>query len=131
MPLPASSGRPRGDRAPPGPERQALRVQRLAGAVFRLQDFTLEAQDGDIEPGPTKRRARAIEDANMRLDLVVKHDRLEGQELRPAYLGYLAASERAFGLAMASGGHVANGEERLREKEFLGVSNAGKPRDIP
>jgi len=99
-------------------ERQTLRTQQLAGAVFRIQDFTLEAQGAKVAVHLVRSRVQAIDAADTAFSLVQKYDHGEGARLRPAYLAYLAGSERAFGLAITHDGRIPSAEERRVESQL-------------
>jgi signal transduction histidine kinase len=107
-------------------ERQSLRTEQFAGAVFRIQNFTLEAQGSKVGVDLVRARAQGIDAANAAFDDVQAHDHGEGSRLRPVYLAYLAGSERAFGFAITRDGQIPAAAERQSEaalQRFVGGIN--------
>jgi len=74
-------------------ERQTLRTQQLGSAAFQLETFFSGAQ-ADPNAAAERPEARANVDAAFRG--VERHDSAEAARIRPSYLAYVQASDRAF-----------------------------------
>lgn len=88
-----------------GIERQTLRTQQLGSSAFQLQTFFSQGDTAD------RRKTRAAVDAAFHL--VQKHDAAEAARIRPSYLAYLAASDKAFAALSADQTEVAQRLARL------------------
>lgn len=99
-------------------ERQTLRIQKLGGAVFRLQDFTLRAQGPHSAKGLARSRAAAVAAADVAFGDMQRYDHGDGARIGPAYRAYLTGSKQEFDFALQHRGRVANPLEQRVERQL-------------
>ena len=105
-------------------ERQTLRTQQLGGLAFQLKDFNSRAEIGKTpSAGLVAARARVLDAANAKLELIRKHGNAEGDRLRGPYASYVRASSRAFDEALAHGGRLSDGTQQQVESTLTGLES--------
>ena len=105
-------------------ERQTLRTQQLGGLAFQLKDFNSRAEIGRTpSAGLVAARARVLDAANAKLELIRKHGNAEGDRLRGPYASYVRASSRAFDEALAHGGRLSDGTQQQVESTLTGLES--------
>ena len=105
-------------------ERQTLRTQQLGGLAFQLKDFNARAEIGKTpSAGLVAARARVLDAANAKLELIRKHGNAEGDRLQGPYGSYVRASSRAFDEALAHGGRLSDGTQQQVESTLTGLES--------
>ena len=105
-------------------ERQTLRTQQLGGLAFQLKDFNSRAEIGKTpSAGLVAARARVLDAANAKLELIRKHGNAEGDRLQGPYASYVRASSRAFDEALAHDGRLSAGTQQQVESTLTGLES--------
>ena len=86
-------------------ERQTLRTQQLGSSAFQLQTFFSQGNSAG------RRATRAAADAAFKR--IEAHDSAEAARIRPSYVAYVTASDKAFAALSADQREVAGRLERL------------------
>jgi signal transduction histidine kinase len=86
-------------------ERQTLRTQQLGSAAFQLQTFFTQGNSEE------RRATRAAADTAFKR--IEAHDSAEAVRIRPSYVAYVNASDKAFAALSADQSAVARRLERL------------------
>jgi signal transduction histidine kinase len=101
-----------------------LRTQQLGGLAFQLKDFNSRAEIGKTpSAGLVAARARVLDAANAKLELIRKHGNAEGDRLQGPYGSYVRASSRAFDEALAHGGRLSDGTQQQVESTLTGLES--------
>ncbi len=101
-----------------------MRTQQLGGLAFQLKDFNSRAEIGKTpSAGLVAARARVLDAANAKLELIRKHGNAEGDRLQGPYGSYVRASSRAFDEALAHGGRLSDGTQQQVESTLTGLES--------